>query len=72
MTRSDGHVRTLILPSGGTMDIPLPGTNIQRFAIRPGNTLSDATHSPKLSLVIGLVLGAAIGVGVTVWYLKHK
>lgn len=65
-------MRTLRLPDGGTIDIPLPGAPGQ-LAVRAGSPLADAAACPHLvpTILIPLVLGALIGVGVTVWVLRR-
>lgn len=70
MNRSASNTRTLVLPSGGTISIPLPGSS-GRFELKPPTVFADATGSPRISLFVGLVLGVAIGVAATAWYLKH-
>lgn len=72
MTPSDGNTRTLTFPNGGTMQIPLPGSKA-RFEMRPGSALSDAPACPaRTSLVIGLVLGVAVGVGAAAWWMSRR
>lgn len=69
---SDGNTRTLSFPNGGTMDIPLPGSKA-RFAMKPGSVLSDSDSCPaKVTLFAGIVLGLAVGVGVTAWYVSRR
>lgn len=69
---TSGNVRTLILPSGGTMDIPLPGTKA-RFAIRRQSVLSSpGTWSRVPTILVCLTVGAAIGVGATAWYYSRR
>lgn len=71
MSRSDGNVRTLVLPDGGTLTIPLPGSKA-RFIHKPGSLLADSESRPIPTLVIGIVLGAAVGAGVAVWYMGRR
>jgi hypothetical protein len=72
MTPSDGNTRKLVFPNGGTMDIPLPGSKA-RFAMRPGGMLADSESCPaRLTLIVGIVLGVAVGVGATAWYLRSR
>ncbi len=68
-----GDVRTLLLPSGGTMDIPLPGSKA-RFAVRQKSLLADAETCPHLAstVMICLAVGAAIGVGAAAWYYSRR
>jgi hypothetical protein len=70
---SDGNTRTLSFPNGGTMEIPLPGSKA-RFAMKPGSILSDSPACPtRATLIAGVVLGVALGVGVTAWYVsRHR
>lgn len=72
MSHPSGNVRTLVLPGGGTLDIPLPGSRGQ-FAIRQSTALASSETCPRLvtTVLITLVLGAVIGVGATAWYLKR-
>jgi hypothetical protein len=71
MSRSDGNVRTLMLPDGGTLDIPLPGSRA-RFAIKSGGFLADGPTPRVPTMLICVVLGVAVGVGATAWYLRRR
>ncbi len=71
MSRSDGNVRTLVLPDGGTLTIPLPGSRA-RFAHKPGGLLAESEAHTVPTLVIGIVLGAAVGAGVAVWCMRRR
>lgn len=64
---------TLSLPSGGTIDIPLPG-NRSRFAIRQRSMLSSSETCPHLAstVLICVAVGAAVGVGAAAWYYTHR
>lgn len=64
------NTRTLWLPNGGTVEIPLPGSSA-RFEMNPVS-LSLAGGSRLPTLLVGAVIGAGIGVGLTVWYLRSK
>lgn len=66
------NTRTLILPGGGTMEIPLPGSNA-RFEMNPSAPLSFADGSSRLpTVLVGVMIGAGLGIGVTVWYLRSQ
>lgn len=66
----NANVTTLSLPDGGTVDIPLPGST-KNFAINPPSLLSSSDGSSRLPLIlVGVIIGAAIGVGVTAWYMR--
>jgi hypothetical protein len=65
------NTRTLYLPNGGTMEIPLPGSTA-RFEMNPGGALAFADGSRMPTLLLGALIGAGIGIGVTVWYLRSR
>jgi hypothetical protein len=66
------NTRTLYLPNGGTMEIPLPGSNA-RFEVNPPTSLSFSDGSSRLpTIMVGVLLGAAAGAAITVWYLRHR
>jgi hypothetical protein len=65
------NTRTLYLPNGGTMEIPLPGSTA-RFEMNPGGALAFADGSRMPPLLLGALIGAGIGIGVTVWYLRSR
>ncbi len=67
------NTRTLVLPNGGTIEIPLPGS-AARFAMKPGGVLAAADACPNLmpTIMIGVVLGIGLGVAATALYLHHK
>lgn len=65
------NTRTLWLPNGGTVEIPLPGSNA-RFEMNPSGSLAFADGSRLPTLLLGAALGAGIGIGLTVWYLRSK
>lgn len=69
--KNDGNVRTLVFPNGGTMDIPLPGSNA-RFALRPGSALNSSDGSSRLPILVALVIGLTIGVTATAWYFHRR
>ena len=66
------NTRTLILPNGGTMEIPLPGS-VARFAMKPPSALASAESCPRMvpTIAVGLILGIAVGVAATAFYLHH-
>ena len=66
------NTRTLYLPDGGTVQIPLPGSN-GRFEMTPPSALAFAGGDSRLpTLMIGILLGATAGVAVTAWYLNRR
>jgi hypothetical protein len=66
------NTRTLYLPNGGTLEIPLPGSNA-RFEVNPPSALSFADGGSRLpTLVVGVLLGAVAGTAITVWYLNSR
>ncbi|MBV8722253.1 MAG: hypothetical protein JO277_08895 [Candidatus Eremiobacteraeota bacterium] len=71
MSRSDGNVRTLVLPDGGTVDIPLPDSR-SRFVVKSGGILSEAPGRTFPTLLVGVVLGVAVGIGATAWYFRSR
>jgi hypothetical protein len=70
MSRADGNVRTLVLPHGGTIDIPLPGARGE-FAIRQGS-FSGTCPNLLPTVLIPLVFGLAVGIGVTAWWMHRR
>ena len=67
-----GNTRTLYLPNGGTMEIPLPGSDA-RFAVNPPSALAFADGGSRLpTLMVGVLLGAVAGAAATVWYLNRR
>lgn len=70
---ASSNTRTLVLPNGGTMDIPLPGS-VARFAMKPPSALAAAEACPHLAptIMIGLVLGIAVGVAAAAYYLHNR
>ena len=63
------RTRTLILPHGGTVQIPMPGSKA-RFAVNPPSVLADSDGSSRLpTILIGIAIGCAIGAA-AVWYWK--
>lgn len=72
MNAADGNTRTLTFPNGGTLQIPLPGSRA-RFEMKPGSVLSDAPACPaRATLIVGFVLGVAIGVGAAAWWASRR
>jgi hypothetical protein len=71
MNHPNGNMRTLVLPSGGTIDIPLPGSK-SSIVMRPSSMLHDADGGSNIPLLIaGVVIGVAVGVAATAWYLRR-
>jgi len=70
-----GDVRTLVLPSGGTVEIPMPKSKQKGITINPPSRgLADFAGggSSVMPVVIGVVAGAIIG-GAIVWALtRHR
>ena len=71
MAAKDTNVRTLVFPNGGTMDIPLPGSNA-RFALRPGSALNAPDGSSRIPIFVALAIGLVIGVTATAWYFHRR
>ena len=69
---TSGDVRVLVLPSGGTVEIPMPKSKSRSITIKPPSRgLSDFAHgSSAMPVVIGVVVGAIVG-GAIVWAI-HK
>lgn len=63
-----GDVRVLVLPSGGTIEIPMPKSKSKGIVIKPPSRgLSDFAHgSSAMPIILGVVAGAIIG-GAIVW-----
>lgn len=69
---NDGGTRTLVLPDGGTMEIPLPGSRA-RFVMKPGKMFGESPACPaRLTLFVGITLGLLVGAGAAVWYLRSR
>ncbi len=65
-------MRVLVLPSGGTVEIPMPNSKRKGIAIRPPSPmLRGAMGTSYTPVVIGLLVGVAIGGGV-VWWLSRR
>lgn len=65
------NTRTLYLPDGGTVQIPLPGSDA-RFSMNAPSALAFSGGDSRLpTLMIGFLFGAVAGTVATVWYL-HK
>jgi hypothetical protein len=64
-------MRDLVLPSGGTLQIPLPSAKSGRITVKPPKGLGESVHESKLPLIIGVAVGVAIGVGATYWILRR-
>jgi len=67
------NTRTLVMPNGGTMEIPLPGSDA-RFSMRPAGALAASESCPAMvpTILIGVVLGVAVGVAATAIYLRRR
>lgn len=66
------NTRTLWLPHGGSLEIPLPGSNA-RFEMNPPSALSFSDGNSRMpTVLVCLVVGAVAGAAVTVWYLHHR
>jgi hypothetical protein len=66
------NTRTIYLPNGGTMEIPLPGSNA-RFEVNPPSALAFSDGGSRVpTLMVGVILGAVAGTVITVWYLKRR
>jgi hypothetical protein len=65
---SKGDTRVLVLPSGGTVEIPMPKSKSRAITINPPSRgLSDFAHgSSMMPIVVGVLVGAVIG-GAIVW-----
>lgn len=68
---TSGHFRSLVLPSGGSLEIPLPSSKQTRITVKPPKGLGESVHESKLPLFIGVACGLAIGIGVTIWVLRR-
>jgi len=70
---ASSNTRTLVLPNGGTMDIPLPGS-AARFAMKPPSALAAAEACPRMipTIAVGILIGVAVGVAATAYYLHHR
>jgi hypothetical protein len=69
---TSGHFRSLELPSGGSLEIPLPSSKQTRITVKPPKGLGESVHESKLPLIIGVAVGVAIGVGATYWILRRR
>lgn len=66
------NTRTLYLPDGGTVQIPLPGSDA-RFSMNAPSALAFAGGDSRLpTLMVGVLLGAVAGTAITVWYLNKR
>jgi len=55
------RTRTLFLPHGGTVAIPMPGSKA-RFAVNPPSVLAESDGTSRLpTVLIGIAIGIAIG-----------
>ncbi len=70
---ASSNTRTLVLPNGGTMDIPLPGSTA-RFAMKPPSALAAAEACPRMvpTVAIGIAIGVAVGVAAAAYYMHYR
>jgi hypothetical protein len=67
-----GDVRVLVLPSGGTVEIPMPKSKSRSIVIKPPSTLLGSAAGPSIApVVIGVVVGLVVG-GAVVWALSRR
>jgi hypothetical protein len=63
-------MRRLILPSGGYIEIPLPGSK-GSLTIKQGSMLRDAAMASRVPVIlVGIVIGVAIGATAMAW--RHR
>lgn len=67
-----GDVRTLVLPNGGTIDIPLLPGGRRRFEIKRPSVLHGPGGSRVPIIVASVVIGVVIGVGAAAWYYRSR
>lgn len=69
---TQGDVRVLVLPSGGTVEIPMPKSKSRAIAIKPPSAAFRGSLGPSaMPIVIGVIVGLAVG-GAAVWWLTHR
>lgn len=70
---TDSDVRTLVLPGGGSIQIPMPGSKAAP-SIRRASSFADADSCPHLgaTVIVSVVVGVAIGATVTAWVLHRR
>jgi len=65
-------MRKLILPSGGSISIPMPGAK-GSLTIKQGSMLRDAAMQSRLPVVlVGVVIGVAIGATAVAWHYRTR
>jgi hypothetical protein len=71
---TQGDVRTLVLPSGGTIEIPLPNSKSRKIAINPPSPMLRGPEGGSIILpvIIGIAIGAAVGGAVVYWALNRQ
>lgn len=69
---TEGDIRVLVLPSGGTVEIPMPKSKSRAISIKPPSAAFRGSLGPSITpVVIGVVVGLAIG-GATMWWLVNR
>jgi hypothetical protein len=71
---TSGDVRVLVLPSGGTVEIPMPKSKSRAITIKPPASAfrGSAGGSITMPVILGVAVGVAVG-GAIVWLvLRHK
>lgn len=66
-----GQTTALTLPDGGILEVPLPGSK-GRFSIKSPSLLSAAEGSRLPLILVGVVIGVAVGATATAWYLSRR
>lgn len=65
-------MRKLFLPSGGSIEIPMPGSK-GSLTIKQGSMLRDAALSSRAPvLLIGVVIGVAVGATAVAWHYRSR
>lgn len=67
---TNGHTRTLVLPSGGTLEIPMPTSKSTKIVVKPPKGLGESIHESRAPLFVGVLVGVAIGGGLVWWALR--
>lgn len=70
---TSGDIRVLVLPSGGTVEIPMPKSKSRAITIKPAASVFRGADGGSITpVVLGVVVGLAIGGGVVWWLLRSK